>query len=42
MQSMSPRPSAAHSSSRLSASRIGGQHLYWVLPSAMDCAVKTR
>ena len=42
MQSMSPRPSARHSSSRLSASRIGGQHLNWVAPSAMASASKTR
>ena len=40
--SMSPRPSAAHRSSRLSASRMGGQHLNWVAPAAIDAASKTR
>ena len=41
-QSMSPAASAAQSASRLAASRIGGQHLNSVAPSAMCSASKVR
>ena len=42
MQSMVPSATAAHSSSRLLASRIGGQHLNCVAPSGISSAEKTR
>ena len=41
-RSMSPSRSAAHSASRLSASRIGGQHLSSVAPSGTCSASKVR
>ena len=41
-QSIVPSASADHSSSRLAASRIGGQHLNWVAPSGISSALKTR
>ena len=41
-QSITPSASPAHSSSRLSASRIGGQHLNWVAPSGISSAAKVR
>ena len=40
--SMTPSASPCQSRSRFSASRMGGQHLSWVAPSAMVSASKVR
>ncbi len=42
MQSMTPFRSPSHSSSRLLASRIGGQHLYAVPPLGTASAISVR
>jgi hypothetical protein len=40
--SMMPARRPAHSASRLSADRIGGQHLNWVAPSGTSSAARAR
>jgi len=42
MTSMVPSATAAHSSSRFAASRVGGQHLNSVAPSGISSAAKIK
>ena len=41
-RSIVPSSRPAHSTSWFAASRIGGQHLYWVAPSGMCASSNTR